>query len=524
MSPDELPKIELYLDTRNNTLHLPGTRRVCGRIPEEHRKVFTGFYEPFFVEKGISYCDGCLDDSMVLYLAMLEKDARFFLEHKRMRNPWLPMGRFLGNARTKELHMPDCSYIRKMKASNKLYYRSLTDAKLNGHDWCGHCFPEHLWKYILALESILMKGFPDYFKSKIYADAKGIGMPCHSFLSYVEGWGKEEALEFLKQDHCRYIFMIFSGQQGPTDDTGDEADKLLYQDLTGSERVPEKTGWGGQFKIRSVTKTPTIASILHFMYGDIGLIIDFLNCKYDFAMEEWQQQQSLDKMEEFFFYKFFSDDLDLSDKKFFIIGAGRGGIYALKFVDIMARRGLKENISAVVTIDPTINPLKYPEDRLIDYFAVQKEGGSPDEWETIEKDESVGPFVPDERGVISIEHGGDSPGHTAAPLTPTRFFEVLHSKAGIPYFNVFQRKALVNIFGGSALIHPVGSAIKRAISPLASEWPGAVEEEYLRPGVAPYSQMDTSMDKHTPDMIEKYADWVIYLARRRLPIMEVPSE
>ena len=523
-SLDDMPKIDLYLDTRDKTLHLPGTRRVCGRVPEEHRKVFTGFYEPFFEEKGVSYCDGCLDDSLVLYLAMLEKDVRYFLTEGKMKKPWLPMGRFVGNESTKETHMPDCSYIRRIKESNKLFYRSLTDAKLNGHDWCGHCMPEHFWKYILELESILMRGFPDYFRSKIYEDWKGIGMPCHSFLSYEEGYGREEALEFLKQDQCRYIFMIFGGQQGPTDDTGDEADKILYQDLTGSERTPEGSGWAGQYRIRSVTKTPTIASILHFMYSDMGIIIDFLNCKYDFEMEEYEQQKSLDKMEEFFFYKFFSEDVDLSDKKFFIIGAGRGGIYALKWVDIMARRGLKENISAVVTIDPKINPLKHPEDRLIEYFAVLKEGGTSDEWETIEKDDSVGPFVPDERGVISIEHGGDSPGHTAAPLTPSLFFEVMKSIEGIPYFNVFQRKDLVNIFGGRALIHPVGSAIKRATSPIASEWPGAKEEQYLRPGTAPYSQMDIVAEKHTPNMLEKYADWVIYLARRRLPFVETSNE
>ena len=411
-----------------------------------------------------------------------------------------------GNSKSREIHLASCPWLGLMKEENKIIFQSLTAAVDRGYNPCDHCLPEPLYKSILDKEreqaSTLTSQQPNtveeddtlYFQSKIYNNHLK-GAPTFSILSEEKDFGLNEAIAYAKEKKIKYIFLVFAGQQGvflgniplgQTSRTDPEGDELFCRALTGGNRLPDNGLWRGRYKVHTTKSYSSTASRLFDKYKENAIIFDILNTKYNWAMTKKKKAKTLDYMLNLFYHNFYTKIMNDVKPKIFISGFSRGGCFSINFAEALSNLGLKNQIAAVVTVDPVINP-GTERKTMVKKYAKKKLNG---EWTYV----------------------------NSRPVTKKlkEYFPVLKSLAGVRYYNVFQRRAMEYFFEESEAI-PVGSAVDGAVSPLETNWP---DKDTLKPikNGKPFNQYDASVDRHTPDMLNKYAHWIDFVATSILPM------
>ncbi|OHD12597.1 MAG: hypothetical protein A2086_16070 [Spirochaetes bacterium GWD1_27_9] len=334
---------------------------------------------------------------------------------------------------------------------------------------------------------------PDFFKSKIYNNKKSLDEPTFSVLSDVSDFGVNEAINYANAINLKTIFIICSGQQTLGNEyINDYGDLIFCSRLTGGNRLvkaekeedteddEKRYWWNGKFSIRTSSnpKYKNIAATLYDLYNKDSLIIDILNTRYDWLSDPYYY----DKIEEFLMTVIYENiycKLNVNNKqnvRFFICGFSRGAILSLRLVEkfkgIFGSEIAKKTCS-VVTIDPVINPTI--EFDLIHSFAVRQKG----RWVYKNKNR----YVPD---------------YLSPDVVP-----VLNSVDGVKYFNVFQRRACKE-----QLIYvqkPIGAAVFDA-KYYSEENQNVPADANVKNQIMQY---DMNMNCHTPNMLEKYADWIL---------------
>ena len=340
----------------------------------------------------------------------------------------------------------------------------------------------------------------NYFSSKVYNDNKRGEKSTFSILSESNNFSINDAVTFANDMKIKYIFIILAGQQFPSTRSDATADEIYCRSLTGGDRIGvsgnDEGIWRGKYKIHTSLKPKyeSTASLLYEKYKDSALVIDVLNTKYNWALDANLKQKVINYLDKTIYndiYQKIENDL-----QFFICGFSRGGVLSLKFAKLLLTKEnfTKDKISAVVTIDPVINP--GPEEGLV-------------------KDENGFAFIKliDKKWYFSSKR---------PPKTYDKFFPILKSIDGIPYYNVFQRKALVNDQLDTPLQLPIGSCVDNAISPIEcnfGNWKNSYkpDSDYKIPNdLKKYVyQNDPEIEKHTPDMLNKYYKWIVDIAENR---------
>ena len=309
-----------------------------------------------------------------------------------------------------------------------------------------------------------------------------------------------DAVEYANIKKIKYIFLIFAGQQYPSIRSDAAADEIYSQALTGGDRTGkygnDEGVWKGQYKIHTSLKPKyeSAASLLYDKYKDHSLVIDILNPKYNWIDEAVKKQKIINYLD-----KIIYNDIYQKIKnhiKFFICGFSRGGILSLEFTELLlSKRGFtKDKIPAVVTIDPVINP--WQEESLV-------------------KDENGFAYIKliDKKWYLSSKRPSK---------IYDNFFPILKSPDGITYYNVFQRKALVNDQLDTLKQLPISGCVDNAISPIECDfgvWKNSYkpDNKYNIPDeLKKYVyQYDPDIDKHTPYMLNKYYKWIVDIAEKR---------
>lgn len=327
-----------------------------------------------------------------------------------------------------------------------------------------------------------------YFGSKIYNNKYfSLDEPTFSVLSSQNNFGIDEAVNYANSIKLKTIFIICSGQQTLGDQYINDYGDLLYgEQLTGCNRLgnnnedENKYFWNGKFKIynSSNPKYKNTASILYDTYINDSLVIDILNTRYDWQLDPFYFADIINFLKNVIYDSIYCklNDKNRESVKLFICGFSRGGIVSLRLVEKFKEifgNDLINKIDKVVTIDPVVNPMT--EFDIIDYFAVKQKG----KWLRKEKNK----YLPD---------------YFSPNIIP-----VLKSIEGIKYYNVFQRRAWTE--QPNAVQKPIGSAVNKAnyYSDINKDIPA---NDDVRNSVMQY---DMSINAHTPDMLNKYADWII---------------
>ena len=315
----------------------------------------------------------------------------------------------------------------------------------------------------------------DYFPSKIYNnDNRSKTNSTFTVLGITSGF---DLAAVKRRKNIKNIFVIINGQQEPCGQvcSGEKSDKLFGRRLTGGHR----TG-GGSYQVYLSHVHNSLAGALFDRYGEDSIIIDVLNPKYN-----WRHTDALKKQTEHYLRGIIHELLQSQSSRInlFISGFSRGGLLAYKLA-----QDLKDEatIRALVTIDPVINPLSS-----------------------------------DARNVVSTAHYKRRDGEWAlthkklpAFLKPLHYFPVLKNPR-VPAYNVFQRQGLFSLAGGQ-FGKPIGSAIDGALSPCKTEdicalFHGDTSKH------APFDQYDSAVAYHSPDMPQKYANWVLDIALKTMP-------
>jgi len=344
-----------------------------------------------------------------------------------------------------------------------------------------------------------------YFSSKIYNNDNKFNNqnnPTFSILSEENDFDLQKAVNFINSSpNFKNIFIIMSGQQSFQNLANEDFDILFGLRLTGADRLSEKWNngllWNGEYKIYKSTPNYTghnnktsFASTLYDKFNSNSLIIDVVNCKFDWNRYYVNNQKTVENI-----YKQLNEELISKIKKknnfnILIFGFSRGAIMGFYLVDRMMNNGYKNNIKAFVTVDPVINPLKKNE--LKDLVLLWKRRNN-DVWHDCPK----------------------PPPRTGTYIPSYDYFPVLKTFDDIRCFNVFQRRSIM--YSDKFIKMPIGSAVSKAVSlnnikftsDNKIEEINTTQEESLDRLL---SQYDEIIKNHTPDMIDKQWEKMVKIA------------
>ncbi|MBN2545197.1 MAG: hypothetical protein JXB50_05320, partial [Spirochaetes bacterium] len=178
-----------------------------------------------------------------------------------------------------------------------------------------------------------------YFSSEIYNNFKkkiANNQPTFSILNEIENFSIKEAIDFANNTpNFKNIFIIFSGQQSFHNLATADFDLLFGLRLTGADRLSKKWNnglfWNGKYKIYkstpgepgSIDKT-SLASALYDKFRSNSLIIDVVNCKFDWHRLYNNNQKSLENFYSTLFNDLFKKITNLNNINLFFFGFSRG--------------------------------------------------------------------------------------------------------------------------------------------------------------------------------------------------------
>jgi len=347
-----------------------------------------------------------------------------------------------------------------------------------------------------------MRDKNSFFRSKIYHKRLNFRAPTYSILSNEEGFGVPEAEKRVRSGEIKNIFLLFAGQQGHYG-TGEKVDDFYCRNFTGSHRIKEsgKLKWSSGYKIFTSKEHDSVASRLFDRYDKNSLIINVLNTQYYWGHRKGKKEELISR----FFGELgniFDGVGEMAEGRFFICGFSRGGVFSIKTGGILKETYGSEKISAIVTLDPVINPLsrektvRESSDSIVYDIALKvrtlEKMKIVERWTTVKSlQEEKRPFLKS----FSIRSR----------------FPVLKKVEGVTHYNVFQRKSMRRGFlTGKFGKVPVGAAVDGAISPAKSKkWQGVINTVSER---SPFDQYDTDLSMHGQEIIEKYKEWILDIA------------
>ncbi|MFC1748900.1 hypothetical protein ACFL2V_08830 [Pseudomonadota bacterium] len=350
-----------------------------------------------------------------------------------------------------------------------------------------------------------------FFHAHIHNNERGGNEPTFSFLSLQPGFGKDiaQVVSYIETHQVRHIFLLFAGQQYP--DFGrhfDEGDRWFCRALTGGDKLNA----GGQYRIHASDKYNSVAYELfkHYVDGDRNqaVIIDVLNTKYNWSKLESNKAEVEAYMFDLIFNKLYQalQPATRQQLNFFISGFSRGAVFSLLLARRLKRADPHLNIAAVVTVDPVIN-----HDSHADMALVRRDNG----WGLLKRR-----VLYKRRGNVTTIGGHDYMQSRPIGMLMKNYFPVLEGAEDTPHYNVFQRRSLPK----AACKKPIGSAVDGATSPV--DTPEGCVAGPIDPAesASPFNQYDLSISRHTPDMLDKYWQWIRYLAFDILPSVALTTE
>jgi len=420
---------------------------------------------------------------------------------------------FVANKHSGELHKASCAWVALMDSEHRVPFGSLQAALQAGYgDPCHHCLADLEFTALTQQQTPTAPTLPitrgdgdeveeirdGFFHSHIHNNERGGNEPTFSFLSLQPGFGQEigQIVSYIETHQVRYLFLLFAGQQYP--DFGrhyDEGDRWFCRALTGGDKLNAD----GQYRIHASDQYNSVAYELfkHYVDNDRNqaVIIDIVNTKYNWSKLESNKAAVEAYMFDLVFNRIYQSLQPATRQQlsFFISGFSRGAVFSL----VLARR-LKQadphlNIAAVVTVDPVIN-----HDSAADMALVRRDYG----WGLLGKrlgaKEISGNYFMQTRPI---------------GMLMKNYFPILEGAKATIHYNVFQRRSL----GKAACKKPIGSAVEGAKSPL--DTPQGCLAGPIDPAksASPFNQYDLSVNHHTPDMLEKYWQWIRYLAIDVIP-------
>ncbi len=344
-----------------------------------------------------------------------------------------------------------------------------------------------------------------YFSSKIYYNDnkfKNQNNPTFSILNEENDFDLQKAVNFINSSpNFKNIFIIMSGQQSFQNLANEDFDILFGLRLTGADRLSEKWNngflWNGEYKIYKSTPDDTgrnnktsVASALYDKFNSNSLIIDIVNCKFDWNRFYVNNQKTVENIYEQLNEELLSKIINMNNINILIFGFSRGAIMGFYLVDRLIINGLKNNIKAFVTVDPVINPLKKKELTDLEVKWYRRDDGN---WRPSEK----------------------RPPLSGTYLPSFDFFPVLKLNHDIPCYNVFQRRSI--IYSDKFIKMPIGSAVSKAVSLNNIKFSlNNKIEEIIKTQDDSFdrllSQYDEIIKNHTPDMIDKQWEKMVKIA------------
>jgi len=318
----------------------------------------------------------------------------------------------------------------------------------------------------------------DYFASKIYNNnSSSKTKSTFTLLETAAGFNLEEA---EKKRDVKNIFIIINGQQNPCGQncTGEESDELFGRALTGIHRVGKAS-----YKVYRPHIHNSVAGTLYDRYSENSIVIDILNPKYN-----WEHSDNFKQQTERYIRDIVYTLLDNKPVKvnLFITGFSRGGLLAYKLAQDLKSRA---NVRALVTVDPVINPFSTDTQNIAStaHYKLRAK-----EWELTHR-------------------------KLPAFLKPLHNFPVLKNPK-VPTYNVFQRNGLFS-HGGGQFGKPIGSAIEGAMSAcktynICALFNGDTSKH------GPFDQYDSAVAYHSPEMLQKYNNWILNIALNTMPLPE----
>lgn len=182
------------------------------------------------------------------------------------------------------------------------------------------------------------KRLRNFFASKLYHNDKaGKSSPIFSILSDEKDFGISDIPKWKETHQFKNLFVVCNGQQ-TLPFAGEESSLCYGYKFAGI--------WIEKYHTYKIERKGSLASTLHDTYSENSLIVDFIDCKYN-----WEKDVLSNTTPVFYAQNLISEIVGKDKPKIFFIGFSRGASFALRLAECLSKDC---SVDYLFSIDPVL--------------------------------------------------------------------------------------------------------------------------------------------------------------------------